>query len=232
MRSAALETARTFQDAAGLIEHTLRTAVFSGASTPPITCTWRRGRGNFVLVIGDNASGKSFFRRVATVLSREASVEPIHLSMEGRATGGFERAMLYGDEKWQSTGAISAQTMLMGIKTCRAREKPHMIFFDEPDLGLSDPWAAGMGESLRAFAGAMPEFTRAAFVVTHNRALVYQLVDAEPHVLFFGGRPPRSLTHWLEGPIKPRNIEKLGELSRKRFKAIGACLNATKKNKR
>ena len=57
---------------------------FGDAKEPAIDCHWTRGDGNFVLCLGENASGKSFFRRLVTLVCRKANVEAIPISMEGR----------------------------------------------------------------------------------------------------------------------------------------------------
>ena len=50
-----------------------------------------------VLVVGENASGKSFMRRIVKQICREISVECLDISMEGRggSYGGL-RGMIYG----------------------------------------------------------------------------------------------------------------------------------------
>lgn len=78
-------------------------------SVVPIPAHWRPGQGNLVAILGDNASGKSFFRRIVGCMCREVGTEYIHLSMEGRNNpfGGL-RAMVYGDEggrkHWRQLG--------------------------------------------------------------------------------------------------------------------------------
>jgi hypothetical protein len=176
-------------------------------------------------VLGDNAGGKSFFRRIISQMCREAEVEAIGLSMEGRKFGGAMSAFVYGDESWESTGQCSSRTVLTGINTCRNRTKPHVIYWDEPDLGLSDSWAAGAGVVIREFAEKPGEHTRAIFVVTHSRALVDQLVAIEPHYLHLGGDAPDTLSDWLTRPVVPRDLATLSDAAHKRFKAIQRILN-------
>jgi energy-coupling factor transporter ATP-binding protein EcfA2 len=198
----------------------------------PIPCHRVDGDGNLVVIVGENASGKSFLRRILTALCREADIEMMPISMEGRggSYGGL-RGFIYGDESWQSTGECSSVTVVTGIKTCQGREKPHVIFWDEPDLGLSDGWAAGMGIALRQFADTMPKLTYGAFVVTHSRALVSELLPANPHYLHVGTDPanaPPTLEAWVNRPIKARPIEELRDESYRRFKMIQAILDGKK----
>jgi hypothetical protein len=183
-------------------------------------------------VPGENASGKSFFRRLVTAICREAKVEAMPISMEGRGGeyGGL-RGFIYGDESWQSTGENSAHTVLAGISTCRSRETPHVVFWDEPDLGLSDGWAAGAGVALREFAADLPKMTYGAFIVTHSRALVRELLPVEPHFVYFGDDAPESLAAWVDAKVKPLDLAKLGETSHRRFKAIQAILDKVRKGR-
>ncbi len=225
---------RTFKNVERLLEHVFELDYFhpNDKGKTPIEHHWVHGGGNFVVCLGENASGKSFFRRLVCAIAREAKVEAMPISMEGRNMDfGGMRGFIYGDESWQSTGVNSTNTVLTGINTCRNREKPHVVFWDEPDLGLSDGWAAGMGVALREFAKKLPDLTYGAFVVTHNRALVRELVDANPHFVYFGSDPPETLIEWVDAKVKPLPIEKLGEVGHKRFKMIQAILDDLKNSK-
>lgn len=227
--------ARRFSTARGLLDHALELDYFVEDDSGKVPIPWHRrnGEGNVVVVVGENASGKSFLRRILTALCREAKVEMMPISMEGRGGeyGGL-RGFIYGDESWQSTGENSSHTVLTGISTCKSRENPHVIFWDEPDLGLSDGWAAGMGIALREFANDTPKTTYGAFVVTHSRALVQELLPANPHYLHLGSKDaPDTLEAWVNRPIVARPIEQLKEESHKRFKAIQKILNRVQKEK-
>jgi len=191
-----------------------------------IPCLRVPGEGKLVVALGENASGKSFFRRLTKSTCSKSQVECIDLSMSGSTNryGGMA-GMIYGDEARESTGVNSSRTVSTGIRTCEGRTTPHVIFWDEPDLGLSDGWAAGMGVKLREFALAPPEHTIAAIIVTHSKALVRALVAAKPHVLFFGESPPPSLAVWLKAKPKVRDLDALYDETRNRYKLIQSILN-------
>jgi len=217
-----------------LLEEVFDLAYFhaeDGEAEPAIPHMWVPGSSKLVVVVGENASGKSFLRRIVAGLSRRAETECIHISMEGRADNGMmmmpiARALVYGDETYNSTGQLSAHTVTAGINTCRDREKPHFIYWDEPDFGLSDGWAAGLGVKVREFAETMPEFTLGAFVVTHRRAMVREMAPANPHYIYLGSMaPPPSLQAWIETPSPVRSIDELDEIAHTRFKRIQAILN-------
>lgn len=187
------------------------------------------GKGKLVVVLGENAGGKSFFRRLVQSICGKTGVECMHLSMEGRTKISYNpvSVFLYGDEQTNATGANSAYLITGGIKTCRKRESKHVIFWDEPDVGLSDDWAAGSGQLICKFAQEMPEKTMAAFVVTHSKALVRELLPANPFYLYMGldsSKAPNTIQDWLGRPVCPRNPEELKELSYNRFMAIKKIL--------
>jgi hypothetical protein len=224
-----------FKSAKKLLDHVFSLDYFQpdGNKPPPIPFHRFDGKDPLVVMVGENASGKSFARRLVSAICRKAEVEAIHISMQGRAgpdfTGGM-RGFIYGTEEWKSTGENSVGTVLGGIRTCRGREKPHVMFWDEPDLGLSDSWSAGVGVAIRDFVKAPGEHTKAIFVVTHSKALVGQLLDVEPHYVYFGDEEaPKSLLHWIEQPAIPRDIEELPKLSHTRFKRIQKILDRVEK---
>lgn len=108
-----------------------------------------------------------------------------------------------------------------------------MIFWDEPDLGLSDNSAAGVGMAIRDFAAAMPEHTVAAIVVTHSRALVQQLAQLNPHYLYLGdGNVPETINDWLAAPIVPVPIDDLFAKSKRRYRLILDILSKIEGRKR
>lgn len=199
--------------------------------TPPIPYVWSMGTTDLVLVVGENATGKSLLRRIVCSWAREQGHEAIALSMAGRTTAGFERLVVYGHEGDESTGRNSAHTVTMGIKTCRERERKHIVFWDEPDLGLSDGWSAGVGVAIRDFALDMPDHTLAAFCVTHSKALVRQLLPARPHFVGMGPQCPASVEAWLDYEPAPLPIEQLDEQARATRSRIDKVMNKLNKDR-
>lgn len=212
-----------------LVGRVLGTDYFVGSKRNPaaIPAHWVPGQSRLAVVVGPNASGKSFFRRVvqSVCAHQEPKVECIHLSMEGR-TLGFMKSFVYGDEKYQATGLNSINVVLGGIRTSRDRHEPHVLVWDEPDLGLSEGAAASVGRAIADFMADPPQHLIGAVIVTHRRALVSELVDADPHYLHLGVEPaPATLRDWLTEPIVARPLDEIAEESRARFKAIQAILN-------
>ena len=208
---------------------------FHARGREPAAIAYHRspGKGPLVLIVGENASGKSLARRLIALLCQKHSVECIGISMQGRRNVAYNIGLsfVYGSEDYQSTGENSVGTVLGAIRTAKARTKDHVVFWDEPDLGLSDAWAASVGAAIRKFAQEPVAHTRAIFVVTHSKALVAQLLEALPHFVYFGDErnPPTTAAKWLTSDIVVRDLETLPKLSHARFKAIQKILDRTKK---
>ncbi len=186
------------------------------------------------LLIGDNATGKSLFRRVASAWCSKGTdkkMEMISLSMQDRSGGsymGVARAMVYGDEHTNATGVCSGHTVTTGIKTSLGRESDHVLFWDEPDVGLSDSYAADVGRRIAEFSEQPGKHTQGIFVVTHRKALIQQLIRVNPHVLIFGENAPKTLEEFMTKPVEPADIEKLYERSLALFRKVSKFLNARK----
>jgi hypothetical protein len=218
----------TFRDARGLVERCLSLDYFTskGSAPPAIPCHFVPGEGPLVVIVGPNAGGKSFFRRVACEVARRQETEAIHLSMEGRRNpmGGM-RVFVYGDEEESATGYNSMRTVTTGIKTCRGRENEHVIVWDEPDLGLSEGNAASVGRAIADFAREPPDKTLAAVVITHRKALVAELAPLAPHYLHLGeAEAPPSLAEWLAMPLEVKPLDDLIEAHSARRRAIASIL--------
>lgn len=197
----------------------------------PIPVTSIPGEGLLVLAVGDNASGKSFYRRVVQALCHREKIECIHLSMEGRRGSNFA-GLIYGEEDYNSTGQNSARTVRMSLETSKKREEPHVIFWDEPDFGLSESWSEAMGVKIcHGLTHDPSPHLVAAFVVTHSRPLMKPLLDLNPHALIFEESPSTSLREYLARPSPVQPLEVLEDLSRQRYKRIQGVMNRVKARK-
>ena len=223
-----------FKDTGGLLRCVLEDLSYfhpQGKRTPAIIpYHWVKGTSNLAVVLGENASGKSFVRRCVHSICKAVGVEFLGISMELRAQGGIERAFIFGDEGWQATGVISIKTVITGISTCRARDNAHAMFWDEPDLGLSDSAAASVGLAIADFVRKPGKHTKAILVATHNRHVVEQLAPLDPHYVHVGCEPteaPATLGDWITRPVAPcRDLEKLSDTMLTRFRAIAALLRS------
>lgn len=226
-----------FNSTKQLVEKTLELDYFQDPK-PAIPYVWKPGKADnpLVVVVGENAGGKSFFRRCVSAVCRDDAnkVEVIPISMEGRRQVAYNIGLsfVYGSEDWEATGVNSIGTVLSGINTCRGRETKHVIIWDEPDIGLSEGNAASVGKAIADFTREPPAHTKASIVITHRKALVGQLLPMEPHYLFLGDPDgPESLDAWILQPPVIRPLEEIKERSRKRFQSIQKILDEVKKSK-
>jgi hypothetical protein len=181
------------------------------------------GNDVFVACItGSNASGKSLLRRVIRYSLKQSSIEVIHLSQEGRATGGIARAFLYGAEDWESTGSITCNSLIGAFRTSRAKTKPHIILFDEPEIGLSEEAELGAAQFVRAELQDVPPHLSGVVLMTHSRHFVSVLRDVQGFkFLNLGDR--LSVDEWVNRkivPISPEEVREKSTLNFRRFTAI------------
>jgi energy-coupling factor transporter ATP-binding protein EcfA2 len=215
----------TFKNASKMLKLAFDLSYFDPAEKV-IDYRWdpKQSKSNFVVVVGENAAGKSFLRRILSSVAHRAKIEAMPVSMEHRQTGGAINAFVYGSETYDATGKNSAGTVLTGIKTCQGRETPHIIIWDEPDLGLSESWARSMGQTFRGFAESLPENTKAAVVITHSKPLLRELVAANPQFVYLGTQAIDTLEQWLEYEAPVRPLEQLAEECHTRFKKLSKLL--------
>lgn len=194
---------------------------FIAGENPAIEAELDKGSGKLVLVTGDNASGKSFIRRYICYLAHERKIEAIHLSQEGRSGGsGISRLMIYGTEEDESTGYNSVKTFQKSVKTSANRTASHILFYDEPEIGLSDKYAAALGIELNNFIKESADHLIACFVATHNKALAARLEN--PWHLRLGGC--NNLQDWLNQKVEPGNLEELSTIGLDRWHKINNLL--------
>lgn len=218
----------------GILEYTRDLRYFHPENGEPaaIPMHYVPGKVPLVLVIGPNAGGKSFFRRIAGQVCRSVTprIEFLGVSMEYRTGHGAHagnplRALVFGDEGWESTGAISAHTVIVGIKTCLERTTPHVVFWDEPDIGLSEGYSRGVGQAIAKLVRAATPHTVGVFVVTHSKPLVREMVALEPHYLHVGSETaPPTLQAWLDAEAEALDIDTLKEASYARYQRIQKIL--------
>lgn len=186
-----------------------------------VKCNYTPGSSKLVLVTGENATGKSFLRRVVGAALSEHSIESIALSMQKRA-GGIDRmfnAFIWGDEATHATGSLSSNAILGAINTSRGRNQRHAIVWDEPDVGLSDNYAAGAADEIAEFVADPPPHLFFAVVTTHRTAMLRRLAKQSPHHLRLGD--DKSLTQVLSSRVVPKRLKELLDHDHQMFRSIG-----------
>jgi hypothetical protein len=125
---------------------------------------------------------------------------------------------MYGDESDQTTGATSVNTTLSGFKNMyKEGYKPVAWMRDEPELGLSDGYAAAFGtlialKHLQALAES-PNY-RGLVLVSHNRPLISNFVTAlEGMPTFVSMDSDITLDKWLVSP-QVKSVDDLLDLNK------------------
>lgn len=201
-----------------------------------------------VLVLGENAAGKSLFRRVVNMVTHrgkkaeygDPEIKPgphavqefLGLSMQGRTSGGFASSCVYGEESYHSTGENSAHTLTGGLSNAAGRAYKTILYYDEPGIGMSARVAAGAGVTIRQFIERdEAPLVQAIFVTAHEPALIRQLASLSPHYVYLGDEDgPKTLVDWLAAQEDPEPVmpEVLKERARERFRLVQKVLNSKK----
>ena len=190
--------------------------------------TYYPGSGKLLVIAGDNSSGKSFLGKFFEQLVHSGEwgkIEVMRISMQLRTSQGFERTFIFGDESENATGVLSLGTVKAGISTCKKRENDHILFLDEPDIGLAESYQGALGKLIAQFASDLPDKTKALCIVTHSRRIVRHLAPLNPHFLRLGDK--LTLEEFLIEP-PDREIEDLETLTqscRDLRRKIQHCIN-------
>lgn len=221
MTSADSQDAKTV-DVPALLRTVLETTaqdtdLFHGdASVLPVRLEQGAAESLFVLVTGDNATGKSLFakvlganlaRKAETAFGRER-IAVYNLGMGLRTAHGMARSFVYGGyEGDSSTGAMSLRAVEGGLRQChpeRPRREPCILILDEPDIGLSDAYATALGDLVADETVTLDPQVLAIVVVSHNRLFLNRLKErltargSAPHHVACGPGHP-GLQGWLDG---------------------------------
>ena len=187
-----------------------------------IDANFQPGNQQLLIITGENATGKSFVRRLINLVCRKENIELLHFSQQAKSSTGIISSMIYGDESYNSTGSLSAYLVTNGIKNCNDRTNKHYVLWDEPEMGLSDRYCAGMGNSINQFVNSMHENTIGSIIITHSKALTKQLLSSNPSHLRLGNN--LSLQEWINEEIEPSDLEELQKRNNEMFNRIQKIL--------
>ena len=193
----------------------------------------------FIIISGDNASGKSFLcNTLKTFLSKDDKDKGgkfigMDFSMNRRTSPGLSRAFIYGSEEDQSTGEISIHSILGAIKNSKLYEDNHVIIFDEPDIGLSEAFIPALGQYINQYYNELPKTSGGIIMVTHNRLLVKELINVNPMTIRIGSQ--QSTLDWIQSGSPIKTIEDLfniRDVSSQRYSKIRGYLQKQKEEKK
>jgi predicted ATPase len=183
------------------------------------------GDSKLIVVTGDNATGKSMLRRIySTFLKKNHKIETIHLSQQARATGGVERAFVYGDETSESTGYITIGTFITGFRTSRGRENEHILLWDEPEIGLGEEAQLGAVNYIIDQLKDWPSKLRGVVVMTHSRIFVRALKDVEGCRFVNLHGKFKTADEWLDRKIVPADLEEVRTRGIETWRKVSAIL--------
>jgi predicted ATPase len=178
---------------------------------------------SILVITGSNASGKSILRRILAGRLRTAGIEPMFLSQQGRATGGIQRAIIYGSEDDQSTGCISVQTFIAAVRTMRGRETAHAVIWDEPEIGMGEELQIGTADWFLRQMGDWPEYLSGVVMLTHSRIFAAKMMTF-PGAKWYNMNGYATVKDWLGRRLEKIEPEEMMEMSREKWKRIASLL--------
>lgn len=189
-----------------MIEVLQKIAVGKWFNDSPFTCDLQIGNDSLCIITGNNASGKSLVRKVLSSHYHSEQIEFINLSMCGRTGGnfisGFQKLFIYGDESEESTGDNSAKILGKAIKTGLSREKPFVLFLDEPEVGCGEELQMAMALSI-VNVEVMP-MCKGIYIVSHSRQFVRHFIPLNPTHFRLGDK--MTLVEWLSREVVPVDL--------------------------
>lgn len=174
-----------------------------------------------IVVIGDNASGKSLLTsQMLNCANKWANMKGYNVGMKSRTQEGLGRVFMYKQEEDNSTGAITLHSIIGGLTNCvnHANEgTPMMLVLDEPTLGLSMRYERAMGQYITNIVNENKdnENFKGILLVTHSKDMVRSMIDNgfDPSVVSVGGKI-ENIDEWIDSK-ESATVEELLSLSKK-----------------
>lgn len=207
---------------------------YFGADGPcPVSVEPGNPETGLLVVSGDNGSGKSLFLRALKAHLRRADADIVIIDADARARtfSGFERSHIdANDEDGDSIAAIFSTGTMNAIADARAATAPSLLMLDDPDIGLSDAWAAAIGREIAELVRNMPDALMGIVVASHRRPLIGSLTSLEPSFVRIG-TDRRPTLEWLAGGPAAGNETIAGMKSdiRKRWLRIEKIMTARRR---
>jgi hypothetical protein len=167
------------------------------------------GNEKLVVITGDNASGKSLFRKILHLNYQDQKITLVNTSQQGRSESGIVRAMMYGSEADEATGAISTKVFLKAIETGKLGKYPMAILFDEPEIGCSEEVQMAMG--IKLASSYLDMKVDCTYIISHSRQLLKQLAPCNPTHVRLGNFI--SFEEYLNREVIPYDLELLNSNS-------------------
>lgn len=223
----------------------LEETIFWTNKKNPLVANYRQGNPNLLVVVGDNATGKSFLVDTMRSMAKAENedVSTISISIRERTGSGldpsasFRKIAMFGDESTNSTGAISGSMIEKGFNNLQSRAedgKRTILVLDEPEMGLSENYHSAVGELIakKTQQACANKEDHVIIVATHSRKLVKALNEhllVQPSAICMGEH--KDLESWIkdEADKTLEDLLSLPKKSKETFRKIEENLEEMKK---
>lgn len=167
-----------------------------------------------IVVAGANASGKSVVGSLVESVAKKNGFVARNCCMRNRTYSGFGAKLIFGDESTQSTGVCTITAVRAGLTSSADAESPSVMILDEPDLGLSQESAMGMGAYIASFVNDASTNLKMTVVISHSRDLYKVLIEkmgCKAHKIFVGN-DHKTFDDWMDAKVEPLSISELLDL--------------------
>ena len=225
-----------------LVSTMLTTGSLWEAGALPISAHFTAGHAQVLFVAGENCSGKSYFVENLRIWAKHLVKEGCSICVSIRErTGaglsdmaGMRKAMMFGDEAEQSTGATSVNVLGTAFRTLQARADENakaLLVLDEPEIGLSEGYTAALGTWLGQRLREVSPECIGVVIVSHSRALARAMAAEIGTPSFVHMGKPLDFETWVSS-TEAHTVDELlqlGTTGHKVRKEIWACEEALKK---
>jgi len=182
----------------------------------------QEGDPEFIFIIGENASGKSYLSKLTCAYFDQVLKERVfNWGMGHRTTSeGFEKIAVYGDqyEVQESTGNITVASLLRVLKqSSEYCEDKHVVVLDEPECGLAERFTIPLAALISENINDKPALRRGFAVVSHNRKLLAEIerVSDKKPTVFVLGEFNKGYKQWIEQGDDTASLDELLNLKKK-----------------
>ena len=194
----------------------------TGKKNIPLPLFYKPTESKLVCVLGENGSGKSFFKRITKIVCDAIRSDFVEVSPEEKCKNDKEepkpfyhynyiKKVNYGKETCYPTSFNTVNSVISALDICKDKYVENYVFLDNPELGLTDNYACTMGMHIAKFIEKIPKNTKMVLVSTNSKVLITELEYLNPHFIYFGENNdhPKSIEEWLNEMIKPISFSNL-----------------------
>lgn len=217
-------------DLLSLFKEVHNTGIIGDQTFPLPSFLTEEADNKLLVVIGDNATGKSFI--TATLLAAGNgwhNINGYNVSMGRRTSDGMEKLFVYGDETQESTGATTLKSIIGAFNNIKsyAEDKETsskmLLILDEPTLGLSLGYEKAMGKFIAQQFNEMKDIENVVgvVVVTHSKSMVKQIQACGLNPSVVSTESAKTLKDWYDED-EDKSIEDLLSLKQKGLDGLRA----------